>query len=222
MLKIFYLRISDYPDIPDTFFYPYVGEDTRIAVQTYQNEQVRRSKLMGETMIRLKLQELWGLQQKDYRLLKGVHGKPYAGGTSCPVFFNLSHSGDYIVAAFAGSEVGVDIEKRKEQRMNVARRFFHPQEVRQLEICPENKREDLFYSYWSVKESFLKYTGSGLTAPLSGFEVHFTPEEIFITREGRRENVCIKECPVDSGYKCFVCSENEERPDIRPFRLVLS
>ena len=79
--------------------------------------------------------------------------------------------------------------------MEVARRFFHPAEIQCLQNLAGDAQDELFFRYWSVKESFLKYTGSGLSSPLSGFEVRFD----------------------DHRPKCFVCAETTEEPGIFPF-----
>ena len=78
-------------------------------------------------MIRRLLFRLWGLHKEDYLIRIGEHGKPLVE-SRFSVWYNLSHSGDYIVAAFSHLEVGIDIEQKRKARMEVARRFFHPAE----------------------------------------------------------------------------------------------
>lgn len=217
MLKIFYLRISDFDKFADAYFFSGVSEETSEAVVQYRSAKVRRTKLLGEVMVGELLRMVFGLEKGTYRLVKGEHGKPYVAGSAVPVFFNLSHSGDYIVCALSEQEVGVDIERTGKMKMEVARRFFHPGEVEVLEALPDEKRNDMFFRYWSVKESFLKYTGSGLSFPLCSFEVCFKNNGIRIEKQHSRISVCIRECLIDKDYKCFVCSEDPETPDIRPF-----
>lgn len=217
MLKVYYLSISDYRNLAENVLYPWVSEDTRRMVQGFRNEQVRRTKLLGESMVRYLLNHLWGLQKDDYRLVKGEHGKPYIEANRQKGYFNLSHSGDYIVAAFSPVEVGVDIERKNKARLEVARRFFHPAEIALLESLTVEEQDDLFFRYWSVKESFLKYTGSGLSSPLSGFEVRFDDDRIYLFQEEIDSKVQIHECRIDRNYACFVCSETDERPEIHKF-----
>ncbi|MEG0795873.1 MAG: 4'-phosphopantetheinyl transferase superfamily protein [Odoribacter sp.] len=218
MLKVYYLKISDFENLPDRFFYSAVGRDTLAVVGDYKNERVRRTKLLGEGMTRKLLGTLWGINGAECRIVKGEHGKPYVEGEAQSVFFNLSHSGDYIVCALSDREIGVDIERKGKARLAVARRFFHPEEIQQLEGLSGKEQDDLFFGYWSVKESFLKYTGSGLSTPLSGFEVRFGGEGIVIRQVLKRVPVFIYECPIDPTYKCFVCSENQELPEIQPWK----
>lgn len=218
MLKVYDLKLSDFIGYTDDFFLPYVSEETQKAVKRYKSEQVRRTKLLGETMTRQLLGSHFGLDAGHCRIVKGEHGKPYVEGVE-NVCFNLSHSGDFIVCAISDREIGIDIERMGKVRMGVARRFYHPGEVGLLESLNGDSQADLFFRYWSVKESFLKYTGSGLSSPLSGFMVSFQNGEIRLEKEHSRIPVYIRECHIDEAYRCFVCSESPEAFTIGHFTL---
>lgn len=219
MLKVYYLKVSDFSDFSDEFFLDWVGEDTYNLALSFSNDKVRRTKLLGETMIRKLLLTVWGLKMPDYKLIRGEHGKPYLSGNSKLAYFNLSHSDNYIVCAVSECEVGIDIERKGKMRMEVARRFFHSNEVCALEKLPDELRSELFFRFWSVKESFLKYTGTGLSASLSNFEVCFEPDHIWVKKEHSRLPVQVRECLIDEAYSCFVCSESSEKFTIEPFVL---
>lgn len=217
MLEVYYLRLSDYAGRPDAFFLDRAGEDAVRESLRCRNAETRRTKLLGGAMCRRLLAERFGLT--DGRITRGEHGKPFPADAPVPAFFNLSHSGDLLVCALSDGEVGVDVERKGRLRMEVARRFFHPAEVLHLERMDGEGRKERFFRYWSVKESYLKYTGSGLSGGLSGFEVRFGGDGIVLLRGHARIPVYVRECPVDPGYACFVCSGREEVPRIRPFRL---
>lgn len=76
MLKIYYLRIYDFQHLSEDELFPLVGEDTVRKVTGYKNPGVRRTKLLGEGMIRRLLFRLWGLHKEDYLIRIGEHGKP--------------------------------------------------------------------------------------------------------------------------------------------------
>lgn len=216
MLKVFYLKVSDFETYPDDYFFPQVSRETLDTVVLYKKEKIRRTKLLGEAMSRNLLASVLGV--RDCRIVKGEHGKPYVEGGKGAAFFNLSHSGDYIVCAVSTCEVGVDIEQMGRMRMEVARRFFHPGEVAILEKLSDQKGREMFFGYWSAKESFLKYTGSGLSSPLCDFEVCFDTEEISLKKEHSRIPVYVRECFINSDYRCFVCSACSDKPEISLFR----
>ena len=99
------------------------------------------------------------------------NGKPYLL-EHANVFFNLSHSGDYVVCVLDTVPVGIDIEKCKSFKENVARRFFAPDEYEDMmSVQDEAIRENRFYQYWVLKESFMKATGLGMQLDMKSFKV---------------------------------------------------
>lgn len=97
----------------------------------------------------------------------GENGKPYF--KNYPYYFNLSHSGEYILCVISESEVGVDIQQKKPLTNNrIAERFFAEGEKRQLEECPtQQEQERLFYRLWTEKEAYGKLTGEGIATVLA-------------------------------------------------------
>lgn len=66
------------------------------------------------------------------------------------VFFNLSHKDDIIMLGISHSEIGVDIEHIKDI------------EYSKIKFIDAENLEDFFYK-WTQRESYLKYTGKGLS-----------------------------------------------------------
>lgn len=128
MLKVFYIdRTNPYfIHIPEEHLKEGLSQGDRLLVQNCKSDKVRQEKLLGKFLLRTLLQREIGLNFEDYRIGKGPYGKPYIRGISRPVFFNLSHSGKYLVCALSDREVGIDIERITSARMEVARRYFHP------------------------------------------------------------------------------------------------
>lgn len=217
MLRLYYTRLSDTEAFSDHFFYPYISRETRNKLMDYKNAKVRREKLTGESMLRILLQRIGGQPAKSWKVVRGECGKPYLTGTPVPLFFNLSHSGDYVVCAIGDREMGVDIQKLGQGKLEVARRFFHPEEIRELEKWTGREQRDLFYRFWAIKESFLKYTGQGLSASLSAFRVVFFQGRATVYQGGDELPVQVSACKIAPDYMCFVCSGTSESPEILPF-----
>jgi len=90
----------------------------------------------------------------------GINGKPYL--KEYPFYFNLSHSGDYVLCAVSSQEIGVDIQQHRAGGMErLAQRFFSAEEVRAMENRGEGK-EAFFYRLWARKEAYGKLTGEGI------------------------------------------------------------
>ena len=101
----------------------------------------------------------------------GAHGKPYLKDYP-DVHFSLSHSGNMAVLALAGSEVGIDVQEKREVSDKVAKRFYHEEEKKLLECTASAEvKEALFYQLWTGKEAYIKYTGEGMARNLHDFAV---------------------------------------------------
>lgn len=94
------------------------------------------------------------------------NGKPYLEGSS--LFFNLSHSGDYVVLGISDSEIGVDVEQISDYSPKVARKCFTDEEQDWLETMNSNHA---FFQLWTAKESIMKVTGRGFLLPPESFHV---------------------------------------------------
>ena len=81
-------------------------------------------------------------------------GKPfYQNGP----YFNVSHSGQYIVMAVSNKEVGVDIEENNDKDMSALIRIFNEAEAKMI------KEHADFYYLWCAKESLIKCIGSSVS-----------------------------------------------------------
>lgn len=217
MIKVCYTNISDHETQPDAFWQARVAPETWQAVQTFGNAKTRLTRLLGETILRSLLRDDYALPMESCRIRRGAHGKPRLEGLPVALHFNISHSGDYIAVALSDREVGIDIERQGTARMAVARRFFHPDELRALEALPAAARDERFFRLWVAKESFLKYTGTGLSASLDSFCVCFDAGTATIRKEGKPENVCLHASLLAPGYPCCVCSPLADAPEFFPF-----
>lgn len=100
-------------------------------------------------------------------LFHGSRGKPYLSGRE-DVFFNLSHSGKWVLCAVSDKEVGLDAQALTPYRPSVASRCFTAAE--QAWIDGDDRR---FTQLWTMKEAYLKFTGFGLVLPMSSFTVPY-------------------------------------------------
>lgn len=116
------------------------------------------------------------------------HGKPMLP-KELGLYFNLSHSGDYVLCAVSDKETGADIQRHEKYVDRLAKRFFHPEELAYLKKAEDPKQR--FYDLWCLKESCIKCTGRGLSTGLESFSVvpFFYGEPIVL--DGIR---CVGEC----------------------------
>lgn len=95
----------------------------------------------------------------------GANGKPYL--KEYPFYFNLSHSGEYVVCAISEKEIGIDIQEHRENvSKRIAERYFSEGEKRILENCSDEEYIQIFYDFWAKKEAYGKMTGEGIVKSL--------------------------------------------------------
>ena len=148
----------------------------------------------------------------ELRMDYGEKGKPYL--RDYPFYFNLSHSGDYVICAVSDREVGADIQRcsmeKGERLERIARRFFSPEELAALACCREQaERAQLFYRLWTRKEAYGKLTGRGIGAAL---DKNFLPSGSEGETDG--ESVLWQEWQYPSGYRIALCAQGTERSGI--------
>lgn len=96
--------------------------------------------------------------------------KPNLSSAAKSFDFNLSHSGSWAIAVFSTNRIGVDIERcdRKNDVIAIAKHYFFEQELDDLLSEGECAR-DKFFDLWTLKESYMKARGDGLSLGLSNF-----------------------------------------------------
>lgn len=94
----------------------------------------------------------------NYEIAYNSQGKPYFLSFR-EIFFNISHSSNYVVCAIGDKPVGIDIEKARKGRQNLAKRFFDISEAEWIKECDSDQR---FFRIWTLKEAYGKATGQGV------------------------------------------------------------
>lgn len=152
-----------------------------------------------------------GFRREAVTLAEGPQGKPFFPEIASRFQFNLSHSGEkaLCVRTLSGHAIGCDIQQIGELRLDLAKRFFHPNEYDALLALPDPETQRRAFSrYWALKESFIKCTGEGLSRPLNSFEIR-------IAEDGGISVLCPEvsgsfrfgEPDAGEGYACAWCLE---------------
>lgn len=174
--------------------------------------------LAAELLIRVVLVEKTRLKNRDIHFGYNAYGKPFL--MDYPLNFNLSHAGNWIVCAIDETPIGIDIEEMKQIDLNIAKRFFSNIEWMKLVQEPEEDKLDYFYNLWTLKESYIKNVGLGLSIPLHLISFTINGENIEFKNRYSHEIRHFKQYNMDDLYKFSVCAcENNfpERISIRSF-----
>ncbi|MCK5877138.1 MAG: 4'-phosphopantetheinyl transferase superfamily protein [Candidatus Marithrix sp.] len=137
-----------------------------------KHQKHKHQYLVTRALIRSVLSRYINLKPSVWRFSKNKYGRPEVITDELPLRFNLSHTKDLIVCAVVlKQDIGVDIENIEHNNttnQDVAQRFFSIAEAADLRSNPTRS----FFDYWTLKESYIKARGMGLSIPLHKFTFH--------------------------------------------------
>ncbi|MCD8084702.1 MAG: 4'-phosphopantetheinyl transferase superfamily protein [Clostridiales bacterium] len=161
----------------------------------------------------------YGLRECEATFGTAGNGKPVLLNDP-EIHFNLSHSGTMAMAVFSGREAGCDVEREREARMPLAKRFFCREEYEDLAALPEgSSRNHRFTRYWTLKESFLKVTGEGMRMPLNQFRIHLT-NPVWAESEGRKLPYRFQELSFPGYCAAVSLAGYEEEPCVKIIKIL--
>ena len=157
-----------------------------------------------------------GVSEAD--IVYNDHGKPYLKNRN-DVFFNLSHSGVFVMCAVSDGEVGCDVQEMKDIDLRVAERFFHPEEVQMLGALYDNEKRDFFYRIWTLKECVIKAVGKGMSMPMRELYFDFSKGVNVICERFADKLFYFREYTLADNYKCAVCGSSDGFSEIEYVRI---
>jgi 4'-phosphopantetheinyl transferase len=184
-----------------------VSEERQTKVLRFIKPEDAHRGLLGDILIRSIICSKLNMKCKEIHFTAEPYGKPCAAGL--PSFhYNIAHSGRWIVCAVDCDPVGIDIEEIKPISLDVAEYFFSMEEYRWLMDQGEAARLACFYELWTLKESFVKRLGKGLSCPLNSFSIQ--PGTGHSLSWPTADQACFFNQPdADPAYKMAVCSATE-------------
>jgi 4'-phosphopantetheinyl transferase len=141
-----------------------------------QTDSARRDYLGTRALARTALAHYSGEPPESLRFGPDQHARPELTWPALPrLFFSLSNTTQLAVGLFAHDHnVGVDVEFMAPiGAVEIAGCCFSSEELAELSTLGEDARQSKFYQLWTLRESYLKARGVGLTLPLD--QVSFRP-----------------------------------------------
>ena len=206
------------------------------AAGRFHFERHRRSHLVTRATLRFVLSKYAAIAPQDWRFELSEHGRPqlsreHAGvpGLS-DLRFNISHTEGLIaIAVSRQGEVGVDVENvdARPAPIDVASAYFAPAELAALQQVPADRQSTAFFRYWTLKESYIKARGLGLSLPLDQFSfvLHSDQSIGFSTAPALNDPAAqwrFWQFGVAGSHVLALCVRRAgaDRPGVRPRRLV--
>lgn len=214
MAEIYLININDgltkdkYQDL-----FRKVTGSRRNKIKGYKFEADAKRSLYSTILLQYIIFCKYGLTNDKFEVSYNTYGKPYILGKK-NWQFNISHSGEWVICGWSNDVIGVDIEQIKDMDIKIAQRFFTPTEYSYL--CRFNKeiQNHKFFELWTLKESYIKYKGKGLSIPLDSFEFNFEEIPVSLKSESLLKPY-FHQYHVQGEYKMTICCRESKKPYFR-------
>lgn len=122
-----------------------------------------------------------GVAPRDIGFATDRHGKPrlVRPALDRELHFNISHTHGLVACAIAWDRaIGIDVEAVRDPPLDLVDRYFSPPEVAAIRALDPAAQRDAFFTLWTLKESFIKALGLGLSMPLDRFALEWSPPRL--------------------------------------------
>lgn len=187
-------------------YLPYIPAEKRQRLPKFRHWQDAQRTLLGYSLLSFILARETGYKRDKLEWVFDYYGKPHLPGIN--LHFNLSHSGDFIACAVSPTIIGTDVETIQPIDLSIAEHFFSPAEVQDLFRLPEERRMEYFFNLWTLKESYIKAEGLGVSIPLHSFSFQVVDNgQISFTTQRPGPKYCFKLYSFPYKYKLAACAE---------------
>ena len=183
----------------------------------YYAQVDRQRHLVTRGVLRTLVGHYEGTSPNAVRFDVGAFGKPSVFPPHhARLRFNVSHSGDIVLLAFARTgDVGVDVEQWNDrlgepERTRIGDYVFSDAERAAIaQLSSEAERARAFYALWSRKEAYLKGTGAGISGGLAHVEISVDDvARLTVDRRDARaaDRWSLRDIDVGAGYSAALAS----------------
>jgi 4'-phosphopantetheinyl transferase len=156
-----------------------LSEQEREQESRFHFARDRRRYLVTRALVRTVLSRYVPIRPQDWSFKADYYGRPRIENVVAQheqLTFNISHTHSLIVLGVGRDrELGVDVENvaAREVSLDLAERFFAAEEAAALARVPAAGQQQRFFEYWTLKESYIKARGMGLSLPLDKFAFRY-------------------------------------------------
>ncbi|MFT9818844.1 4'-phosphopantetheinyl transferase family protein [Lysinibacillus sp. NPDC056185] len=209
IIKLALLSITDsHFDIYHSKLAAFISDDKQNKLQRFHFEDDYKRGLLADILARYLISTNFNIAPSDIEFDNNPYGKPYVKNLP-NAFFNVSHSGNYVLCGISNMEIGVDIEKQNILDLNLAQHIFAPEEFQDLIALSDRNQLDYFYKLWTLKEAYIKYCGVGLSLPLHSFFFKINNDGIHLSVTNQLNSLYFLASRVEQQYSLACCSNEQ-------------
>ncbi|WP_026883487.1 4'-phosphopantetheinyl transferase family protein [Clostridium akagii] len=195
----------------------FVSKERREKINKFIRKEDANRSLVAAILIRVAINENLHIKNRDIFFYYNAYGKPYLKYTP-PLYFNLSHSGNWVVCAIDDYHIGIDVEQMKNIDFHIAKSFFAEKEYNDLMKKDGAEKKSYFYDLWTLKESYIKACGKGLSLDLSSFYIGIAKNNIILQTKNEFNKCSFRQYTIEENYKMSVCASEDNFPEQVTFK----
>lgn len=174
--------------------FPYLNEKRNRRIRRLR-VPLKRAQCVAAGLL---LTKVLGINGVAPTLAYGENGKPYLADNP-DTYFSITHSDKWVFLAVSDSEVGIDAQAPRKVCPRLAARSTTAEELAWVKLDTEPH----FTRLWTMKEAYLKFTGTGLTVPIREVTISVPPADGY-----DEQNHCYWSLLSYEGIPLSVCSKN--------------
>ncbi len=160
----------------------WLSHEEREKMWRFRAPQHRHAYLVSHALVRGALARELGVNPAALVFETNAYGKPSLASSSSAsnLEFNLSHTEGMCVLVLSWySKLGCDIEHfmRPSIGLDVAENFFCSEELEDIRSHPEHQHTYRLLQHWTLKESYIKAEGLGLSMDVGSFYFHIKEDQ---------------------------------------------
>lgn len=190
-----------YNGIPEYYpeeLYRYLPEERLLKINRYINKKDRILCFISYCLFAYGINAEYGINEKiEWKYEKNK--KPYIDAYPF-INFNISHCDSGAVCAFSNNKIGVDMQNYSSTSLNIMNLVCSRNEIKNLEKSTNSSKR--FINLWCLKESYVKYTGEGLTDTIKTYDFYDVDYGNF-----KKYGLCFSVFDFED-YCLAICSDN--------------
>ncbi|MBQ8192726.1 MAG: 4'-phosphopantetheinyl transferase superfamily protein [Bacilli bacterium] len=149
-----YDNINNYTNNEFKTMFKSLNTNDKNKINKLINNQNKKLSILSKYLLKNILSQKYDLDYNN--IYYNEFNKPLIDG----IYFNISHSNNYVAICFSDKRIGIDIEKIREVNLNIINSFCTEKEKKYI-LNSENKYKSMF-EIFCLKEAYFKMLGTNL------------------------------------------------------------
>ena len=198
-MQLLIKNINTFNNNTINLFYNEIYYNKKNNIDKILNIKKKKQSIIGEFLLKKLLKKNYNINYKDLKFKINKYGKPFI--LDMNIYYNISHSHDYVITAISKNKIGIDIEKIRKTNIKNIYQFSTKNELDYILSSKKNIEKRLFKIY-TLKESYFKMKGTNLNN-IKNVEFTINKNEIICSDK----NVKVKIINIINNYIIAICEE---------------